>query len=293
MPLLTIFTPTYNRAHILGRLYESLKRQNCGDFCWLIVDDGSVDNTNDLVKQWQAENKVSISYHRQENTGKSQAHNKGVALTQTELFVCVDSDDYLTCDAVSEIKDIWKNGRDSDTGILCGKKTENQEVTIFPKKGLLKESRATLRDAYDKYGLLGDTMLVFRTSTIKRFSFPKFDGEKFVPEAYLYDLIDQCGSLIVYDKYLYVCEYQQDGYTHNMARLLATNPHGYLAFIRQRISLDSSFTCIFWDTVRYISMALVLMSTTQSIKNSQYPIIALLALLPGFILYKIKFQQYA
>lgn len=292
MPILTIFTPTYNRAYILNRLYESLKRQDCCDFCWLIVDDGSDDNTRDLVQQWQAENKVSISYHRQENSGKSQAHNKGVALTQTELFVCVDSDDYLTCDAVSEIKEVWKNNLDSDTGILCGKKSEEQKVTIFPRTELLKENRATLRDAYDKYGLRGDTMLVFRTSIIKRFSFPKFDGEKFVPEAYLYDLIDQCGSLIVCNKFLYVCEYQHDGYTNNMAQLLANNPQGYLAYIRQRINLDSSFSCIFWNTVRYISMALVVMSAYQSIKKSRYPIIAILALLPAFILYKSKFHKY-
>lgn len=293
MPLLTIFTPTYNRAHILGRLYESLKNQDCSDFAWLIVDDGSDDNTEELVQRWQVENKVSISYHRQENSGKSQAHNKGVELTQTELFVCVDSDDFLTSDAVSEIKAIWSNNQESDTGILFGKKSEEQKVTIFPRAELLKESRTTLRDAYDKYGLRGDTMLVFRTSTIKRFYFPKFDDEKFVPEAYLYDLIDQCGSLIVCNKYLYVCEYLQDGYTNNMARLLANNPHGYLAFIRQRINFDSTFSYIFWDSVRYISMALVVMSLTQSIKNARYPIIAFLALLPGFILYKIKFQQYA
>lgn len=293
MPLLTIFTPTYNRAHILDRLYESLKRQDCADYCWLIVDDGSTDNTKDLVNQWQAENKVSITYHKQENSGKSQAHNTGVALTQTELFVCVDSDDYLTCHAVSEIKEVWKNHQNSDTGILFGKTTEEQKVTIFPRKELLNENRATLRDAYDKHGLHGDTMLVFRTSTIKRFAFPKFDGEKFVPEAYLYDLIDQYGTLIVCNKYLYVCEYQQDGYTNNMAKLLAKNPQGYLAFIQQRINLDSSFSSIFWDTVRYVSMALVIMSATRSIKNARYPVIAILALLPGFILYKIKFHQYA
>ena len=90
MKRLTIFTPTYNRAYILPKLYESLCVQTCQDFEWLIVDDGSTDNTQELVKEWIEDKKISVRYVYQENRGKMQAFNKAVSLSESELFVCVD-----------------------------------------------------------------------------------------------------------------------------------------------------------------------------------------------------------
>src|SRR5699024_7599204 len=106
---LTIFTPTYNRAYILPKLYNSLVEQSNKDFVWLIVDDGSTDNTKKLVFTWIRENKISIKYYYQKNQGKSIAHNKGVKETDTELFSCVDSDDYLTKDCVEVVMNTWNN----------------------------------------------------------------------------------------------------------------------------------------------------------------------------------------
>ena len=107
MELVTVFTPTYNRAYTLERLYNSLVEQTNNSFVWLIVDDGSTDNTAQLVNKFIAENKINIQYHCQENAGKSQAHNKGVALCETELFVCVDSDDYLAPNAIERVTHHW------------------------------------------------------------------------------------------------------------------------------------------------------------------------------------------
>jgi len=100
---ITVFTPTYNRAYILNRLYESLKKQSSKSFLWLIIDDGSTDNTEELVNAWIRENIIEIRYYKQENGGKQRAHNKAVELCDTELFICVDSDDYLTENAIEGV----------------------------------------------------------------------------------------------------------------------------------------------------------------------------------------------
>lgn len=106
--LLTIFTSTYNRAYILESLYKSLKNQTIKDFKWLIVDDGSTDNTQELVKNWiSQETSFEIIYIKQENGGKQRAHNKAVEISDTELFFCVDSDDQLVETAVEKIKERW------------------------------------------------------------------------------------------------------------------------------------------------------------------------------------------
>ena len=85
-PILTIFTPTYNRAYILPKLYESLIKQTNKNFIWLIVDDGSDDNTEDIIKKWKEENYIDIEYIKQHNQGKHIAHNTGVDNCKTELF---------------------------------------------------------------------------------------------------------------------------------------------------------------------------------------------------------------
>ncbi len=107
-PILTVFTPTYNRAFTLHLCYESLKRQSCKDFVWLIIDDGSSDNTRELVNSWIAENTVSIQYYYQENQGMHGAHNAAYERIETELNVCIDSDDYMADHAIEKIISFWK-----------------------------------------------------------------------------------------------------------------------------------------------------------------------------------------
>lgn len=284
--LLTIFTPTYNRANTLVRLYDSLLAQTSDDFIWLIVDDGSTDNTEEIVKSWIVDNIIKIQYFKQSNQGKSMAHNKGVDLTKTELFVCVDSDDYLDVNAVEDIILKWKDAKKNNTGVLAFKCTEKDRVTSIKTK--INES--TLKDAYDIYGLKGDTMLVFKTSIINKYSFPHFENEKFVPEAYLYDLIDQEGKLLILQKYLYVCEYLEDGYTNNMARLLKNNPKGYFAYIKQRIQIDSKLKYKFFDYIRYVAMTKCV--NYESVwNNKQDLIIKCLAYPFGILLYLKKFKK--
>lgn len=286
---LTIFTPSYNRENTLPRLYFSLLSQSDKDFCWLIVDDGSTDKTEQLVASWMKENKIAIRYYKQKNQGKSAAHNRGVELAESELFACVDSDDYLEDCTVSELKKTWNEVCERSVGILAFKRSKSEIVTKI--KCAEKVVYTTLKDAYDYLGLSGDTMLIFRTSIIKKYSFPQFEGEKFVPEAYLYDLIDQEGKLYLFPRPLYVCEYLPDGYTNNMAKLLVDNANGYLAYINQRLKFDKTIKSRFFDSIRYIAMAIA-NRNSNIIRESVYPIIAFVAYPLGKLFYWKRYRKF-
>ena len=119
MKTLTIFTPAYNRAHTLARTYRSLCKQTCKDFEWLIIDDGSTDNTSDIVSKWISEANFTIRYIYQDNQGMHGAHNTAYKNIETELNTCIDSDDYMPFDAVENIINFWKDNRDSKSKRRC------------------------------------------------------------------------------------------------------------------------------------------------------------------------------
>lgn len=251
MKKITIFTPTYNRTNTLDRLYESLVNQTDDNFLWLIVDDGSVDDTEQKILKWKNDKKILIEYYKQENRGKSFAHNVGVSLTQTELFTCVDSDDYLTENAISVILDALQNlEKNNLIGMIAFKALKNLElVTKFSNNEI---TYTTLYNAYNKYGLNGDTMLIYRTEIINKFAFPVFENEKFVPEAYLYDNLDHVGEMYIIRESLYICEYLQDGYTNNLINTLLNNPNGYIYYLKNRIEIDDAYLNKFKDIIKLL-----------------------------------------
>ena len=233
---MTIFTPTYNRAYILSRLYDSLCEQTCQDFEWLIVDDGSTDHTKELVEGWKLEKIVDIRYLYQNNSGKMMAHNKAVLASKTELFMCVDSDDYLCSDqVVVDIISFWdkhnKNHNDDICGIIAFKEI-GQKRMAFPE-GM---NIAHLSGLEEK-GFNGEAALVFRRDVLEQYPFPFFEGEKFVTDVYIYDQIDQKYMFMLFPYYVQHCEYHEDGYSHNYMKLLFNNPKGFRAYHNQCVSL--------------------------------------------------------
>ena len=240
MSTITVFTPTYNRAYILPQLYKSLCEQTSKDFCWLIVDDGSSDNTKELVKNWINEAIIKIKYFYKDNGGKMRAHNFGVAHTETELFVCVDSDDYLTQMAIEHFIETWKKKvkKENTAGIVAyrGKKDGSPLVNQFPE-GI---TESTLSGLYNR-GFAGDTTLIFKTKILQKYLFPEIPGEKFITEGYVYDQIDKDYKLYVLREVGIICEYQEDGYTRNNLRLERDNPKGWVLFYRQRAALTKPF----------------------------------------------------
>lgn len=230
---LTIFTPTYNRAYILPQLYKSLCAQTNHDFLWLIIDDGSTDATEEMVRKWMEENFIEITYQYQENAGKMAAYNTALALTVTPLFMCVDSDDSLVVDAVNAIAETYRLTRKLEnlSGLVSYRGRADGSVlgTVFPNN--LEQS--PLSKLYEA-GFEGDTTLVFKTAIAKRFPFPTLPGEKFISEMYVYNQIDEKYDLKLLRKVLTICNYLEDGYTRNGYPLVKNNPMGWALIYQQK-----------------------------------------------------------
>lgn len=285
MKKLTVFTPTYNRAYCLGKCYESLKRQTCHEFEWLIIDDGSTDNTKELVDSWIKENIIEIKYKFQKNQGMHGAHNTAYELINTELNVCIDSDDYMPDDAVENILIFWQKTKNDELAGIVGLDSYVNGVVVgtkFPDG--VKQS--TLFDIYNKYGVKGDKKLVYRTDLTKNYPYPLFEGEKYVGLAYKYNKIDLTHKLALLNEVLCIVEYMDDGSSRNMLKQYRKNPKGF-AFYRlenlknPKIGLKFKFK----ECIHYVSSNFML-KNWNVFKKSPCKLLTVLAIPLGFILYK-------
>lgn len=251
-PRITIFTPSYNRAHTLPRVYESLKRQNNKNFIWLIVDDGSTDNTKSLVDKWINEEKdFVIEYIFKENGGMHTAHNTAYQHIHTELNVCIDSDDCLAEDAINKIFKLWdSHDHEGISGIIGLDSDLNGKIIGRDLSNLF---RTTLSGYYAKGGK-GDKKLVYRTDVIKKYpDYPVFEGEKYVGLNYKYLLIDQDYELLVLNDVLCNVEYQEDGSSNSMWKQYYNNPKGF-AFLRKfYMTHNVSTVRNLIDAIHYVS----------------------------------------
>lgn len=235
--MITIFTPTYNRAHTLPRLYKSLVAQNRPDFFeWLIVDDGSTDSTKELINTFIKENIISIRYYKQENKGKHFAVNKGVAIAQGDFFVNIDSDDYLLPDAVEEMySTIEELGSDSG-GFTFIHFTEdvNYDPAKYGKKRIYKPQTYQWEHP-------GEMMYCLKTEVYRRFPFPEFEGEKFCPESLVLRRIEKAHRILYTDRVLAGGNYLEGGLSSNFYTLIFHSPHGSLLNFKERIREEKSF----------------------------------------------------
>lgn len=230
---LTVFTPTYNRAHLLPRLYESLKNQTSKDFIWMIIDDGSIDDTKNLVDHWIKESNFEIHYHYKKNGGMHTAHNLAYSLIDTELNVCIDSDDQMPSNAVEIIINIWnKEKNHTKLAGIIGLDTDlegNVLGTPIPKD--LK--KGNLKDLYKKFGVTGDKKLVLRSDLTKQYpAYPEYEKEKLVPLGILYLMIGNDYDFIYSNEVLCLVDYQEGGSSNTIQKQYFQSPRGF-AYAKQ------------------------------------------------------------
>lgn len=231
--ILTIFTPTYNRAYTLERLYNSLLHQSSKDFEWLIVDDGSTDNTKELINRFILENKIEINYIWQENGGKHRAINRGVDMALGDYFMIVDSDDYLTYDAVESVmRELKKISTRNDVSGICFRKVNYSTGVIIGRAFPENASFATTFDIIYNWKIREDKAEVFRTKLLHGNPFPEISGERFMTEAYVWNKVAGKRNSMLYcvNQGIYMCDYLPDGLTANFKNLLKDNPKGFIKY---------------------------------------------------------------
>lgn len=287
-PTLTVFTPAYNRAHTLHLCYESLLRQTSQDFRWLIVDDGSSDSTGELVKGWIAENRIPIEYHYQQNQGMHGAHNTAYRLIDTELNVCIDSDDYLADNGVELIVDKWrKEGSDKYAGLI-GLDAKFDGTLI----GTEFTTPATTLYGFYKRGGRGDKKLVYRTSVIKSTpEYPRFEGENYVGLGYKYQLIDLEYELLTMNDILCYVDYMPDGSSRNMYKQYFRNPKGFSFIRKESMKHHPSRRRRFVEAIHYVSSSIICRNG-KFISESPRKLMTILAVPFGTILYLYLHRQY-
>lgn len=276
MMKITVFTPTYNRGYIIENLYKSLQRQTFKDFEWLVVDDGSTDNTKELFDKWKKEdNNFNIRYYKKENGGKHRAINYGLDKARGELFFTVDSDDYLTNDALEKINK-WESELDKNkkfAGIVANiGHSENETIN-----NLFKEEHLDLdllqRYTYNENGknvLDGERAYIFYTDIHRLYRYPEFDGENFMTEAVVWNRMANDGYLVRYfNDIIWIFEYLEDGLTKAGNKLFLNNPRGYGLWLKEkaifekqsfykRMKLYYNFYCELYKLydIEYISKAI-------------------------------------
>ena len=237
MCTVTVFTPTYNRAHMLPKLFESLNGQTSHDFEWLVVDDGSTDNTGPLLEEYlRAETPFAIRTITVANGGKHRAINKGVAMARGELFFIVDADDYLDADAIATIvhHHTLLRGRHMYGGIIANRRSPRGDE---PNCGD-GEFADTTWIARNQAGPVGEKAEAYLTEVLRRYPFPEFDGETFIPEGVVWDRIAADGYWARWiNRPIYNFDYYPDGLTARRIALYRENPRGFLTFASQEMRL--------------------------------------------------------
>ena len=256
-PLFTVLTPTYNRARTLPALKASLDSQSFADFEWLIVDDGSVDGTADLVASWATACAYPVRLLSRPNGGKHRALNRGIPEAAGSWIFIVDSDDRLPPDALEKIAALVPEA-EADPGIggIMGLRYDGEGRRIgenFPP-GLRRRDAATLTFVD---GLRGDKAEVFKASVLRGFPFPEFEGEKFITECVVWFRIARAGfDLLLLDEAIYICEYREDGLSAKSLALRLANPRGTLLFYAEELALPYSPFSLFREAVNFVRFSL-------------------------------------
>lgn len=290
MNLLTIFTPTFNRADEIRKLYSSLCAQTNKNFTWLVVDDGSSDVTSYLVNSWMKDDKIKVKYIYQENGGKCSALKKGIEECETEWFFCVDSDDILLENAIDILL----------SSIL--KKDEKYIGSIFPMQGIATNfgwvpefvNAVDIVDLRVKYNVK-EAAILLRTDLLKKVDIPIFIDEKFLSEEIVYIQLSKFGKFYVDNRSFYQAEYLSNGLTSNIFRLWIKNPMGTFLLLDMRYKYYQrySFGVRLKERIKTILNynALCMVTNKKILQGTPDKILSCALYLPSILWKKIRFSN--
>ena len=260
-PFLTVFTSTYNRANTILRTYESLCRQSDKDFEWLVVDDGSSDNTEELVNKWIKENKqFSIRYIKKRNEGFHTGYNTAIENMDSVLAVCIDSDDYMPDDAVEKIHNCWlKFGNDELGGIIGLDYDTNGKVIGGMIPDNLKHV-SLIKHAQGKYDIeKGDKKIIVRVDLYKQVApMTVFKEEKYFNPHYMHLEISRTYDFIALNECVCIVDYQPNGMGTNMFRQYKNSPNSFLEIRKQYFSFENNpLRGQFKNGIHFVSSAIL------------------------------------
>ncbi len=283
-PLVTILTPTYNRSELLKRCYASLRAQTCQDFEWLIIDDGSTDDTRNIIKPILSETAFHIEYHGKTNGGKHTALNYSHGFIHGRYTIILDDDDTLTNDAIETIKKFWeKYAKEKKVWCLSFQKIKDRmPIQSFG-------NTETVSNHIDFRIIAGrpfDCAEVMRSDVFKSYSFPVFANERFIGEDCMWTALAKNYDTVYIDKGIYICYYLPDGLTMSGRKFRLASPQG--GMFRSNIYLDHRFPlkirikhAVLYDVFAYASKDI-----HGSMKKCNGKLLCRLMLPAGFIIYK-------
>lgn len=260
---ISVFTPAFNRGYIIESLYMSLLKQTFQDFEWIVINDGSTDDTDIIMNRiLKAKNPFPIVYIKKNNGGKHRAINDGAKVARGKLFFTVDSDDYLTEDALFKINE-WENtirehnyfagvaGLRSDfDGNLIGQYPLEEKYNKYIDSSNLDRKKNCLK---------GDKAEAYYTDLLLKYPFPEYKNENFLTEAIVWNKIASDGyNIRWFNEVIYKCEYLVDGLTHNLGSFLKTSPNGWRHYYNQQSKIDKHFIHRAYYATKYINYSLVL-----------------------------------
>lgn len=255
---ISVLTPTYNRSHTLQRLYNSICQQTIQDnniYEWIVVDDGSSDNTKSLIQYFIAENKIKIKYYYQDNSGKPSAINLGVLNSSGDYIFIVDSDDKLTEDAIATLinADLLVSSYLKNTfSGFCFRKA-SLDGSILGREIIGNEECQPMTATECGNYFMADLAYVFKRAYLCDNEFPKFSDEKFVPELYIWNKITDIKPIFAFpNKVIYLCEYMEDGLSNNFKLELKNNPKGFGLFYKDQIKREKKIISKFKNIIRWL-----------------------------------------
>lgn len=278
--MITVITPTYNRKYVISKCYNSLINQTDKNFEWIVVDDGSTDNTKELIDKYIKENKINIKYIYKENGGKHTALNVGTKMANGELILILDSDDYLSENAIELIYKYWK--KYSNNKNICGMTFLRKIKNPFYKQKIFDECVSNLIDFKYNNNNLVDMCEVIKTDILKKYPYPEFRGERFLSEVIVASEIAKKYDTAYIPIEIYCTEYLEDGLSKNWFKLVVNSPMGARA--NNIMFMDKKFkfsirlkNCIMFNVFSFIANEKIL-------KETKMKFFAILFYIPSFFI---------